>query len=214
MNLLTSLPAWLLTALRLDTPVDPEVMRPPDEIVACEQRLTNSGVKFSASRIPVHPSPDGSFVCGAPQVVRYESGPGKIRYSGSKPKMACPLALAFADFERIIQEEARAHLGQEVEKIIHVGTYNCREMVLYADFVSEHSYANGMDIKSFELADGKLLTIGKDYFDEDAGGEFLRALAKRIYEEGVFSVVMTPNADSLHKHHLHVDMAHYQFDGT
>ncbi|MFV8755371.1 extensin family protein [Nannocystaceae bacterium ST9] len=212
MNLLSTLPAWLLTALRLDVPVDPEPMRPPDEIVACEQRLTNSGIEFSPARISLHPSPDGSFTCGAPQVVRYERGPGKIRYS-SKPKMACPLALAFADFERIIQEEARAHLGQEVEKIHHVGTYNCREMALY-DFISEHSYANGMDISSFELADGRELTISKDYFDEDAGGQFLRALAKRIYAEGVFSVVMTPNADSLHKHHLHVDMAHYRYDGT
>jgi hypothetical protein len=213
MILPSALPAWLITVLRLDAPVDPEVMRPPDEIVACEQRLINSGVKFSPARISLHPSPDGSFICGAPQVVRYEGGPGKIRYS-SKPKMSCPLALAFADFERIIQEEARAHLGQEVERITHVGTYNCREMVLYADFVSEHSYANGMDIKSFELADGTVLTIREDYLDEDPEGEFLRALAKRIYEEGVFSVVMTPNADSLHKNHLHVDTAHYRFDGT
>lgn len=213
MSLLSTLPAWLITALRLDVPVDGEVMRPPDEIVACEQRLINSGVKFKPSRIALHPSPDGSFICGAPQVVRYERGPGNIRYS-SKAKMACPLALAFAEFELIIQEEARAHLGQEVEKITHVGTYNCREMVLYDDFVSEHSYANGMDIKSFELADGTELTISKDYLDDDPGGEFLRALAKRIYDEGVFSVVMTPNADSLHKNHLHVDTAHYRFDGT
>ncbi len=214
MYLLSSLPAWLLSALHLDTPVDPEYMRPPDEIVACEQRLTNSGVQFSPSKIALHASPDGSFVCGAPQVVRYEGGPGKIRYSASKPKMACPLALAFADFERIIQEEAQAQLGQKVVKINHVGTYNCRQMVLYEGFVSEHSYANGMDIKSFVLADGSELTISKDYFDEDAGGQFLRGLAKRIYAEGVFSVVMTPNSDSLHKHHLHVDTAHYRFDGT
>jgi hypothetical protein len=210
--MLSSLPAWLIAALRLDVPVDPEPMRPPDEIVACEQRLTNVGVEFSPSKIPIHPSADGSFLCGAPQVVRYERGPGNIRYS-SKPKMSCPLALAFADFERIIQEEALAHLGKRVKKINHVGTYNCREMVLY-DFISEHSYANGIDISSFELEGGRTLTIGKDYFDEDAGGEFLRALAKRIYAEGVFSVVMTPNADSLHKHHLHVDMAHYRFDGS
>lgn len=210
--MLSSLPAWLITALRLDVPVDPEPMRPPDEIVACEQRLENVGVEFSPSKIPIHSSADGSFLCGAPQVVRYERGPGDIRYS-SKPKMSCPLALAFAEFERIIQEEAMAHLGKRVKKINHVGTYNCREMALY-DFISEHSYANGMDIASFELEGGRTLTISKDYFDEDAGGEFLRALAKRIYAEGVFSVVMTPNADSLHKNHLHVDMAHYRFDGT
>jgi hypothetical protein len=210
--MLSSLPAWLIAALRLDVPVDPEPMRPPDEIVACEQRLTNVGVEFSPSKIPIHPSADGSFLCGAPQVVRYERGPGNIRYS-SKPKMSCPLALAFAEFERIIQDEALAHLGKRVKKISHVGTYNCREMALY-DFISEHSYANGMDISSFELEGGRTLTISKDYFDEDAGGEFLRALAKRIYDENVFSVVMTPNADSLHKNHLHVDMAHYRFDGT
>ncbi len=211
--LLSTFPAWLITALRLDLPEDPEIMRPPDEIVACEHRLDNSGVVFERSSIDVHLNRSKTFPCGAPQVVRYKSGPGKIRY-GSSPKMACPLALAMAEFELILQEEARAHLGHEVERISHVGTYNCREMALYDGWVSEHSYANAIDIKSFELDNGDTITIGKDYFDEGAEGQFLRALADRLYDEGVFSVVITPAGDSLHKSHLHLDMAHYRFDGT
>ena len=206
------LAAWLIRALRLEEPVDPEVMRPPDEIVACEARLNYAGVSFSPSRIPIHASPAG-FLCGAPQVVRYIRGPGDIDYNG-RPKMTCPLALAMADFELVLQAEARAHLGSEVESIRHVGTYNCREMAAYDGWVSEHSYANGIDIKSLTLADGRVLTIRTHYLDEGPEGEFLRALTRRLYDEAVFSVIVTPAADGLHKHHLHFDMAHYRFDGT
>ncbi|MCA9685197.1 MAG: extensin family protein [Myxococcales bacterium] len=211
--LLDTLPAWLPLALGLGQEVDPEPMRPPDPIVACEQRLKNSGVTFSKARIPLHESPGGGFTCGAPQVVRYESGPGKIRYSSSA-KMSCPLALAMASWELILQEEAQAHLGSRVKRITHVGTYNCREMVYYDGWISEHSYANGIDIKSFTLADGREITIRSDYQADTPEGQFLRAMAKRAYDE-VFNVVVTPNTpDGLHKFHLHFDMAHYTFDGT
>ncbi|WP_157596045.1 extensin family protein [Plesiocystis pacifica] len=211
--LLSTFPSWLPAALGLLDVVDPEVMRPPDPIVACHERLENSGVEFRKSRIPLHPNKSGDFTCGAPQVVRYERGPGDISYGGS-PQMACPLALAMAEWELILQEEAQAHLGSRVKRIKHVGTYNCRMMAAYEGWISEHSYANGIDIKSFTLADGRVVPIKDTYFEDTPEGQFLRAMSKRAYEE-VFNVVVTPaTPDGLHEMHLHFDMAHYTFDGS
>ncbi len=211
---LTTLAWWLPTALGLDPNAEqnPELMRPPDPIVACEQRLTNSGVEFDSGRIPLHEGKAG-FTCGAPQVVRYIRGPGDISYGG-RPKMACPLALAMADFESILQDEAKRHLGSTVKSIRHVGTYNCREMAAYDGWISEHSYANAIDIKSFTLADKRVLTVKDTYLSDTPEGEFMRSMAQRAYRE-VFSVVVTPaTPDGMHKAHLHFDMAHYTFDGS
>jgi hypothetical protein len=43
---------------------------------------------------------------------------------------------------------------------------------------------------------------------------FLRSLARRLYDEDVFSVVLTPFFDALHRDHFHLDLARYRLDGT
>jgi hypothetical protein len=43
---------------------------------------------------------------------------------------------------------------------------------------------------------------------------FLRELANRAYDEELFSVVLTPYWDKLHRDHFHFDLARYRVDGT
>ncbi|MBV1859837.1 MAG: hypothetical protein KUG77_15605, partial [Nannocystaceae bacterium] len=64
--------------------LDDGVVGPPEEIASCEERLEAAGVKFESSRLPVHKNKSG-ITCGAPQAVRFLSGPGGIRWWG-KPK--------------------------------------------------------------------------------------------------------------------------------
>ena len=188
-------------------------MRPPEAVEGCHESLEQAGVKFEASRISLHPSKSGEFMCGAPQVVRYKRGPGKIRWSSS-PKVSCGVALALVRFETIVQEEAMAHFGKRVYRIKHLGTYNCREMSAYDGWVSEHSYANAIDIASFELTNSKQVSVLDDWDDPGPKGKFLKRLTRRLYDEDVFSVVLSPDFDSLHRNHLHLDMAHYRSDGA
>ncbi len=199
-----------------DDVADDLIVGPPEPIEACEQRLENVGVTFEKSRIPVHENKSG-MTCGAPQAVRYVSGPGKIRWSG-KPKVACPVAMALSRFEVVVQEEAERHLGRAVKKIQHMGTYNCREMAAYPGWVSEHSYANAIDIRSFTLAGGKEIPVlghyGEPGAPKTASERFLQAVARRTVDEDIFSVVLTPAFDRLHRNHFHLDMARYRVDGT
>jgi hypothetical protein len=85
--------------------------------------------------------------------------------------------------------------------------------------VSEHSYANAIDVYSFRLEDGRKLRVVADFgptTTEPAvpGSVFLRTVARRAYDEGHFSVVLTRFFDELHRDHFHLDQARYRLDGT
>lgn len=201
----------------LDPDNDAEV-GPPEALPDCEARLAEAGITWRAARIGVGRKRDGVYTCGAPQVVRYRAGPEKITYSKSSPLLTCGMALALADFERIVQEEAERELGRRVVEIEHLGTYNCREMAAY-DLISEHSFANGIDIRRLRLQGGDVVDVLKHFRPEDdpasdPKSKFLRRLANRLYDEKVFSVVVTPFFDALHRNHIHVDLARYRVDGS
>lgn len=189
---------------------------PPDHIDDCEGKLSAAGVQYSDSRIPLHKTKSG-ILCGAEQVVRYERGPGSIAWGG-RPKVTCGVGLALAKLEVVVQEEAERHLGRRVKRIVHMGTYNCREMANYPGWVSEHSYGNAIDIKEFVLAGGRTVSVLSDYAKQGtpaktAKAKFLRAVARRLYDEQIFAVVLTPSFDRAHRNHFHLDMARYRVDG-
>ena len=118
-----------------------------------------------------------------------------------------------------MQEEARNILKSPVTSIVHLGTYNCRKMAAYPDWVSEHSFANAIDVATFVLKNGRQVVVERDWVGKEkpavsAAAQFLRRLTRRLYDEKVFSVVLTPSFDSHHKNHLHLDGAAYTVDGT
>lgn len=199
-------------------PEDDYVVGPPEPYTACEAELTALGVKFRAARLPVHVPKKSKIACGAPQVVTYVRGPGKIAYNAA-PVLTCTMALALASWERILQKEALAAFGTTVKRIDQLGTYNCREMAAYPGWVSEHSYANAIDIGRFVLDNGKSIEVLRDFDVGEApptkpAASFLRSVSRRAYDEDVFSHVLTPFFDSLHKNHFHLDLARFRNDGT
>lgn len=200
--------------------VDPDndlLVAPPAPLADCERKLQAAGVQFSATKIPLRRARNGVFSCGTEQAVVYERGPEGLRFN-ARPRVTCRMALGLAEFERIAQEQARQHLGTTIRRVVQLGTYSCRRMQRF-DLVSEHSYANAIDIEAFELADGRKITVLSHFgstteVSRSAESRFLRSLAQRLYRENVFSVVLTPFFDRLHRDHLHLDQARYRLDGT
>jgi hypothetical protein len=198
-------------------PSNDSVVAPPAPRADCEERLREAGVEFATAHLPVKRATLTRPSCGVEQAVVYKRGPGKIGY-GSAPVLSCGMALGLARFEQLLQEEAVRYLGQPVVRIEQGGTYSCRKMARY-DLVSEHSYANAIDIRSVTLKDGRRLTV-LHTFDKVAAApkgpaaRFWRAVAQRAYDEGTFSVVITPFFDALHRDHLHLDQARYRVDGS
>jgi hypothetical protein len=200
--------------------LDPEndaVIAPPALIPDCEEQLRRAGVVFASAELPVKEAHGKLPTCGTEQAVVYKRGPQGIRYN-SAPIVSCGMALGMARLETVLNEEAQRYLGQKVARIEQGGTYNCRRMARF-DLVSEHSYANAIDIRSVTLKNGRKLTVLANFGKLDAPPKraeslFLRAVANRLYDEGAFSVVITPFFDALHKDHIHLDQARYRVDGS
>jgi len=201
-------------------PDDDDTVGPPERLEDCEGELKRAGVIFAKATLAVHEErfKKSKLTCGAPQVVTYLRGPGGITYS-APPLLSCAMAAALATFERILQEEAEAIFQSKVARIDHLGSYNCREMAAYRGWVSEHAYANAIDVARFTLKNGRVIDILRD-FDrrpdepQQAAGRFLRVISRRANDEDVFSHVLTPFYDALHKDHFHLDLARDRADGT
>jgi hypothetical protein len=198
-------------------PTNDYVVAPPDLIADCEGKLRAAGVTFRVAELPVKAGNAKRPTCGVEQAVVYQRGPAKVRYNAA-PIVSCRMALGLARFEQALNQEAQRYFGQDVARVEQGGTYNCRKMARF-DLVSEHAYANAIDIRSVTLKNGRKLTVLGGFGRIDAEpkrpeARFWRGLANRLYDEGAFSVVITPFFDALHKDHIHLDEARYRVDGS
>lgn len=204
-------------AADLDPHNDSEV-GPPMVVPDCGRRLAELGVSFRTAELPLKQKRGEVFTCGAEQAVIYLSGPTAARFS-PRPVLSCHMALAVARFERVLEQHAERHFGSVVRRIHQMGTYSCRKMAAFPSLVSEHSYANAIDVDRFTLRDGREIRVASHFgplgaLPADARGRFLRELARQLYDEDVFSVVLTPYFNRDHRDHFHLDLARYRVDGT
>jgi hypothetical protein len=199
-------------------PSNDGIVAPPDPVADCATLLARARVQAAPSVLPVHKEKSGRITCGAEQVFVYQAGPESIRYNIA-PVVTCGMALALAKLETILQKEALATFNARVVRIDQAGTYSCRKMARFRSMVSEHSYANAIDIRGVALDDGRRISVKSHFGSTEtepaaAESQFLRAVARRLYDEAVFSVVLTAFFDVAHRDHLHLDLARYRVDGT
>jgi hypothetical protein len=191
---------------------------PPEELAGCLEELGRLNAAFVSANITLSQRRGEVFTCGATQVVTYKGRPDSPRYN-SAPRLTCRMALGLVRFEELAQTLAYEFFQSPIRRIDHGGTYSCRKMARFVSMVSEHSYANAVDVKSFQLASGKKISVEKHFGDITSEpltkeAQFLRQLANRLYDDGIFSVVLTPFFDRLHHDHFHFDQARYRVDGT
>jgi hypothetical protein len=183
----------------------------------CRTTLKTQGFKLTPWPLRPTKLPSG-VVCEAPEGVSVSRGATGLRFQPAA-QINCAFALRLGRFEAIVQAEAKAFLRSPVRAIVQLGTYNCRRMAAYPDLVSEHSFANAIDVAKFQLKNGRVVVVERDWVRADQPAEtpaarFLRRLTRRLYDEKVFNVVLTPSYDKHHRNHLHLDGAAYTVDGT
>ncbi|MBI5535754.1 MAG: extensin family protein [Deltaproteobacteria bacterium] len=189
---------------------------PPEVFADCESRLTSEGVTWRKASLPMRSGQGGKHTCGAPQVVIYERGPAGIGWNS--PLVSCGMAIAMARFERIVREESMKHLKHAVTGVLHGTAYQCRPITA-TTLASEHSFANAMDLFGFVLDDHRQVSVLLQFGPTSEAsvppeGQFLRSLARRLFDEAIFSNVLTPYFNADHRDHIHVDLARYRVDGT
>lgn len=173
---------------------------------ACIQVLREAGVTVERAE----DKDDGGF-CLVRGAVRITGG--DVTPLDGNPVMQCPLAVRYVIWDRqVLQPAAQAAFGSRVARVNEVGTYSCRRIYgLTATDArpSEHARANALDIGSMTLADGRKVSVLKDWDGTGPAGAEGQGFLKRIRDGAcrAFSTVLTPDYNEAHRNHLHLDGA-------
>ena len=118
----------------------------------------------------------------------------------------CPLARSFAAWVRgPLQEAARDFYGMPVVRVETMGSFSCRQVRGVASTnMSEHAYANAIDVSGFVLANGRRVTVLAGWTADTKDAQFLRTLRKSACKR--FQTVLTPDYNAAHRDHFHFDL--------
>lgn len=112
-----------------------------------------------------------------------------------------------------VEPAAEALLGSPVMRVEHFGAYSCRRLYGREEGPwSEHATGNAIDIAAFILADGRRISVVRDWAGDDAEAAFLRRARDDACE--VFGTVLSPDYNAAHADHLHFDQAARGFGGV
>ena len=92
-------------------------------------------------------------------------------------------------------------------RLVGTGSYTCRNRNGAADGpISEHAFANAVDVSAFVLADGRRITVLEGWNGDGDGDarRFLRALHQAGCRR--FAITLGPDANADHHNHFHFDM--------
>lgn len=160
--------------------------------------------------------------------IRYKL-PAKI-FEGFRPRLV--------KFEKVARELAIERYGRAPTRLVHLGTYNCRRISAYPEWLSEHALGNAIDIAGFDfgalpsdatMPEGMPAALRRPFVVRVVShwkgtrgvmghhAEFLHTLARRlIARHDIFRVLLGP-AWPGHHNHFHFDMAPFRmveiFDG-
>ncbi len=164
---------------------------------ACLARLTAEEVRYRP--VDSIDAPDSRCeVDTAVRVSRVEAG------LNHPAVMSCALASRLDDFEReVVQPLAAAELGHRVVRINHLGSYSCRG-IHGSSRLSQHALGRAIDVAGYRLSDGTTVSVEHDWSESGPKRLFLHRLARKAC--GYFSVVLTPDSNSEHYNHIHLDI--------
>jgi hypothetical protein len=166
-----------------------------DDVAECRAVLERSGIAFTA--LPAI----GEGACARPDRTRLADYP----LAPDTPAVTCPVAAALEVWRRdSLGPAARQILGSPVARIEHLGAFSCRRMYGGKDGPwSEHATANAIDIAGFTLADGRRISVLRDWKGEGKEAQFLRAARDGACAS--FATVLSPEYNAAHADHLHLD---------
>lgn len=165
----------------------------------CFAALDRAGISYA--RVPPLERDEG---CGYADAVRVQSA--GVRYAGGIT-LRCPAMLALLLWERhTLLPAARTHLGRAPDSVRHLGTYACRP-VRGRRALSQHAFANAIDIASVTLAGGETVSVLVDWDKEGERGRLLRALRDGACR--IFSATLSPDYNAAHANHFHFDLGRW-----
>lgn len=123
-----------------------------------------------------------------------------------------------------LAEAASVWRARKIVEVTDLGVYNYRCINNSGTppnctiGLSEHSFGNAIDLASFKDADGVTYSVKDDWvidptpyktcMDPTVPGKdaFMHEMICTIKARGIWNIVLTPNYNSLHRDHFHVDL--------
>ncbi|WP_406858204.1 extensin family protein [Alsobacter sp. KACC 23698] len=169
---------------------------PDDE--GCADRLARLGVVAK----PLPPIENGA--CGAPRPYEVSGLPDGVTLA-PPVTLTCPAAEALGTWSRdVVSAAADRELNAPAKRIAIGTSYECRSQNHQAGAkLSEHAFANGVDVSGFEFEKRASVTVGHAGPDTPEG-RF--AAAVRTGACRYFTTVLGPGANAEHADHLHLDL--------
>jgi hypothetical protein len=162
------------------------------------------------------PVADGDCGVDSPVIV---TAVGGVKLSG-EATITCEVATALAAYVPKVAAAARDIMGSPLATIVGGNGYECRNRNrAQSGKLSQHAFANAMDISAFTLADGRSVTVAGDWpqpvnagkegppvaqWASTAQAKFLAAVHAAACLH--FTTVLGPDADAAHRDHLHFDL--------
>lgn len=178
----------------------------PKEIKAAEEECSRllAGLTFDYKLLP----PIRNGVCGtaAPIGVKYISDLAKVELRPT-PTMNCRVSEALARWLRdVVQPRAWELLDARIIRVVTMSSYDCRQRNGGSGrgFISQHAFANALDIAEFVTAKGEHIRVEEHWNTNDERAKFLREI--HIGACQIFGTVLGPEANEAHRNHFHLDM--------
>ena len=168
----------------------------------CLASLSRSDATFTA--LPDQYYGAGCSTLGTVRLNYLRSDSAKLQLSNLGP-VTCPLASTFTGWARFgVDRAAKQILGSALARIETMGSYNCRT-VAGTERMSAHATANAIDIGGFLLADGRRISVLRDWNSESPQ---VRAFLRTVRDSGCkrFGTVLSPDYNAAHRDHLHLEV--------
>ena len=189
-----------------NTPSSPDAVLPPEKMQAAPVTPSDCDVQLAkVATVRLLGKLVAPGKCGAPDAVELESVilPDMSRVTVAPPAtLRCEMATTVARWVREDVAPAAAKLGSPLRGLENLDSYECRtrDRVPGAP-LSEHGRANALDVRSFKLADGRVLVLA----DPTLPVAFRDAV--RLGACARFMTVLGPGSDGYHSEHVHIDLA-------
>jgi hypothetical protein len=180
-----------------------------DEERACLSSKIIADNRFVSQRSAL----GGPSACGAMQPLEVTAtAAGRVSLKPAAT-LRCPMVPAVEHWvQTVVEPAAKQIFGVPLVQLKVAGSYGCRPMNHQSGGrLSEHGYANALDISAFHLADGRVVTVKGGWNGAPDERAFLRAIHSGACQ--TFTTVLGPKADVFHHDHFHVDLARHGRNG-
>ncbi len=151
---------------------------------------------------------DGPSICGLNHPFRVYALAGGTVKLNTASLLDCSMIPALdAWIKDVVEPDAQARFGEQVVQINTMGTYSCRGINnMSGAKLSEHAFANAMDVGGFVLASGREINVMRGWKSADTQeSAFLHDSHAGACT--YFTTVLGPGANIFHYNHVHLDLA-------